>query len=347
MRDLSDSGIGVGRWLGIPVRIQFSWFIAALFVMFVTTHGPGNGFGEYGLLCLVVWFASVVWHEAWHCVVVARVGGITESIVLTPIGGLARWSSFSEPRSEMLAASAGGLGNVCGMLMAGSMIYALSGTISAELLDPLYPVGLLGHQRPLLAAVNMAFWMNWVLLLVNMMPTTATDGGRLLNSLMWSYRHQRQLSDGLVLSSTLIVIFGLLVAAFVLRDAPQSVAVPAWLPLSALAMFFGLHAAVSVRPNEGDSAEEDPFGYDFSQGYTSLEPQTDQATRPMAGTLRTWFERRRQRRELEQRQLAHEDELRADVILARLHREGIDSLSAEDKALLDRVSARYRERIRE
>lgn len=347
MRDLSDSGIGVGRWLGIPVRLHFSWFVVALFVMFVTTHGPGSGYGEYGLLCLVIWFASVVWHEAWHCVLVARTGGVTESIVLTPIGGLARWSSFSDPRSELIAASAGGFGNALGMLMAGCMVFALSGEVSIQLLDPLYPVGLLGNERPLLAAVNMAFWINWVLLLINVMPTTATDGGRLLNSLMWSYRHQRQLSDGLVVSSTWIVIFGLLVAAFLLRDVPQNVAVPAWLPLSALALFFGLHAAVSPRTADQEMIEEESFGYDFSQGYTSLDSQTDQAVKPAPGTVRAWFDRRRLKRELEQQHQAHEDELRADVILARLHREGLGSLSAEDKALLDRVSARYRDRAHE
>lgn len=360
MRDLADSGIGVGRWLGIPVRIHFSWFVAALFVLFVTTHGPGDGYGKYGLLCLVVWFTCVVWHEAWHCVAVARAGEETQLIVLTPIGGLSRWSRFDDPLAELFASSAGGLGNFLGMLLSGIMIYALSGAISLQLLNPLYPVGLLANENPLLAAVNMAFWINWVMLLVNMMPTTATDGGRMLNALMWSYRHQRQLSDGLVLSSTLIVIFGLLVLAFVLRDAPSNVAVPAWFPISALAVFFGANATGNLRSQENprDEGEEDSLGYDFSQGYTSLEQKTEQRTETRmdppepapTGVLHRWLdwlERRRRRKEIEQQHQAHEDELRADVILARLHREGIDSLSAEDRALLDRVSARYRERIRE
>ncbi len=347
MRDLSESSIGVGRWLGIPVRLHYSWFIVALFVMYVATHGPGAGHGAYGVLCLLIWFGCVVWHEAWHCVTVARANEITESIVLTPIGGLAKWSTFSSPRSEIFAAGAGGFGNAFGMVLSACMIYAVSGRLSWQLLNPLYPVGLIGDGGPLLAAANMAFWVNWVLLLINVMPTTSTDGGRILNALMWSYRHQRQLSDGLVLSSTLVVMFGLVVLAIILRDAPANVAVPAWLPLIGLALFFGFHALDCARDPGREEELEDVLGYDFSQGYTSLEQQVDRPAKPAPNFLQSWFARRRQRKELERQHQAHEDDLRADVILARLHREGIESLSPEDRALLDRVSARYRERIEE
>ena len=44
------------------------------------------------------------------------------------------------------------------------------------------------------------------------------------------------------------------------------------------------------------------------------------------------------------KEIEAEEERRVDGILARLHSEGINSLSAEERALLDRVSARYRNR---
>ena len=42
-----------------------------------------------------------------------------------------------------------------------------------------------------------------------------------------------------------------------------------------------------------------------------------------------------------------EEERLADEILEKVHREGIESLSAEDREILNRVSARYRNRQRE
>ncbi|REJ67758.1 MAG: hypothetical protein DWQ31_10240 [Planctomycetota bacterium] len=345
MRDLTDSSIGLGQWLGIPVRLHVVWLVVALFVMLVTTHGPGDGNFHYGLLTLAIWFACVVWHEAWHCVVVARVGETIESVVLTPLGGLSRWSAFRDPKSEIMAACAGCFGSLVGMLICASMIYALTYRIPWDLFNPLYPLALFADGDPWLAAANLGFWINWLLLLVNVMPTTATDGGRLLGGLMWAYRHQRQLADGLVVCCSLVVAGALLLFAFAVRHAPPSVVVPAWLPLTGLALFFALHAFFGVAQTPREEPEEETLGYDFSQGYTSLEEPAEPQAKSISASLKGWIEKRRQRRIIELERQAREEELRADVILARLHRDGISSLSVEDRELLNRVSARYRERI--
>jgi hypothetical protein len=56
------------------------------------------------------------------------------------------------------------------------------------------------------------------------------------------------------------------------------------------------------------------------------------------------LDERREARAERQRQIEVEEERRVDDILARLHETGLQNLSAEDRALLDRVSARYRNR---
>jgi hypothetical protein len=49
---------------------------------------------------------------------------------------------------------------------------------------------------------------------------------------------------------------------------------------------------------------------------------------------------RKQRRELQER----DEERQVDEILSRLHSAGMDGLTAKERALLNRVSARYRNR---
>ena len=90
--------------------------------------------------------------------------------------------------------------------------------------------------------------------------------------------------------------------------------------------------------------DDDPLGYDFSQGYTSLERERDAGGRAELGPVGRWLEERREARQQRQRQLEDDEERRVDDILARLHLLGLDGLSLEDRQILDRVSARYRNR---
>jgi hypothetical protein len=90
--------------------------------------------------------------------------------------------------------------------------------------------------------------------------------------------------------------------------------------------------------------DDDPLGYDFSQGYTSLEREREAEGRSELGPVARWLEERREARHQRQRQLEDEEERRMDDILVRLHSLGIDGLSPEDRQILDRVSARYRNR---
>ena len=75
-----------------------------------------------------------------------------------------------------------------------------------------------------------------------------------------------------------------------------------------------------------------------------VSDETSSPRRP--GLIRRWRQRRRQRRlELEQRR-EHEEHERIDVILEKVHREGIDHLTPAEKRFLNRASAKLRQRDR-
>jgi hypothetical protein len=64
------------------------------------------------------------------------------------------------------------------------------------------------------------------------------------------------------------------------------------------------------------------------------------------GPFAQWLQERRDSARKTRKEQEQTEESRADEILARLHELGIDSLSPEDRNLLERVSARIRRRLK-
>ncbi len=108
--------------------------------------------------------------------------------------------------------------------------------------------------------------------------------------------------------------------------------------LSAFILILHIHEVMTAEP---PAAEDHSFlGYDFSEGYTSLErsveggleseDDADRADRDEAvrtGILERWKSRReeeRQRKESEQQEVENQQ---LDEILAKLHEQGRDALS--------------------
>jgi hypothetical protein len=114
----------------------------------------------------------------------------------------------------------------------------------------------------------------------------------------------------------------------------------------ALAVMIELLVRAEARALEdGGFFDDGMFGYDFSQGYTSLDAGAATVRPPREGALKRWRRRRSEvrRRRREAAELA--DEQRMDAILEKLHREGRAALSDEEQRFLVRVSARYRKRV--
>ena len=93
--------------------------------------------------------------------------------------------------------------------------------------------------------------------------------------------------------------------------------------------------------------EESLFGYDFSQGYTSLErdePPRKKPRRRKVNFFQRWLQRRAARKlqREQERQLAEEQ--RMDELLAKIQREGRQSLTDEENRFLKRVADKYRNR---
>jgi hypothetical protein len=180
-----------------------------------------------------------------------------------------------------------------------------------------------------------ACWINYFLCLLNVVLVGfPLDGGRMLQAALWPSMGFRQ--------ATLTAVF----AGFAIVFA---VGLYAIIQSSVLALCLALFIYASCQRQWvvlETGGEEGVFGYDFSQGYTSLERDHVQAapTKPKLSWWKRWLQKRAARkiqRELERREA---EERRLDELLDKVHREGRGSLTDEEERFMKRVSDRYRGR---
>jgi len=158
---------------GIKVRIHFTFLALLAWVGLSEWHQGGAQAALQALAYIIGLFACVVAHEFGHITMAARFGGVTQDVVLLPIGGVARMTRIPEkPLQELLVALAGPAVNVaifCVLLAAigpQALLTQLSGDEAAI---------------PLLSQLAIA---NLVLAIFNLLPAFPMDGGRALRALL-------------------------------------------------------------------------------------------------------------------------------------------------------------------
>jgi Zn-dependent protease len=288
------------------------------------------------------------------------VGGEASEVLLWPLGGLATVEVPSTPKANFLTAFGGPAVNLGLCLLATGVMVSCSlrpnldprpeqawwtvvthfgeGKVmgSRFATDPqLHVQELLPYWQFLLVQF---FWVNWFLFLLNVLLVGfPLDGGRMLQAALWprlGYRESMQIA----IFVGFVVMFLVGVFALVKNEL-------LWL---CLAMY--IYFACKFEWLKLDHAAEDSlFGYDFSQGYTSLEHsgEREQAERPRRRKQSFWqrfWQRRAARRMQREQQTQLQEEQRMDQLLEKIQREGKHALTDEEQRFLKRVADKYRNR---
>lgn len=173
------NGIKVGRILGIPIRLDLSFFfIFALLVFLIATQilppdsAQGLGGAErwiYGVVGGAAYFLSLLIHELAHSLMARRYGMEVSSITLFFFGGVSLIREDSQrPSQEFWIAIVGPLSSL--LLGAGFILVALFVLPADTTLNNV--VFILGVVNCFLAAFNM-------------LPGFPLDGGRVTRALIW------------------------------------------------------------------------------------------------------------------------------------------------------------------
>jgi Zn-dependent protease len=208
----------IGRCFGIRLDVHASWFLIYAFVAWtVASAGSIAALGRthalaIGAIAALALFAGVVIHELAHALVARAFGIQTRSIALFVFGGVATLESEpAHPHVDALVALAG---------PAASAVLAALAFGALHVVDRIVPPGLADATAAILAYV---IWANVVLAVFNLIPAYPMDGGRVLRSLLWWLRGDR---DSATASASLVGI--VLAAAFGVAGVVAAVATRTW-----------------------------------------------------------------------------------------------------------------------
>ncbi len=169
--------ISLGRILGIPIGLDYSWFLIfilltwTLAVSYYPTEFKNWPLAEYwfvGAVTAIMLFVSVLLHELGHSVIAMRYKIPVRSITLFIFGGVAQIGA--EPPSAMAE---------FWIAIAGPVVSFTLAIIFGLLQSILTPIA------PLLALVKYLAYINAALALFNLIPGFPLDGGRVFRAIVW------------------------------------------------------------------------------------------------------------------------------------------------------------------
>ncbi len=326
----------IGRLFGIAIRLHLFFVFGALWIVVQSLPAADSGMSLsrgllYGGGTAAMLFAIVLLHEFGHCFGARYVGGTADEILLWPLGGLASVAPPHTPSANLVTVVAGPMVNVVFCAVSSFALVLWFGTAGAVPWNPLHPftpVGAVGFPSEGQQWLLFFFGLNYMLLLFNLMPVYPFDGGRIFQCLLWprkGFRNATMLASGVGMVGAIVLgLIGLLGGQYLLLG----VAV------------FGYLTCYQQRQmlKMGAFESENEFGYDFSKGYQSLERGSERAPRP------SYWDRRRAAkalaREKRERQRLESLHQHVDAILAKVHDHGLDSLTPQERGILDEASHR-------
>ena len=169
--------IPIGRILGIPIDLDYSWFLIAILItwLLAVNYYPaalkGSTSGEYwlmGAVTAVLFFASIIVHELAHSWVALRYKIPIHRITLFIFGGVSQIAA--EPPNA-----------------AAEFLIAIAGPITSFVLAGVFFLleGSLGNFAPALAVAKYLALINGLLGVFNLIPGFPLDGGRVFRAIVW------------------------------------------------------------------------------------------------------------------------------------------------------------------
>lgn len=343
--------LSLGRWWNLQVRLHIFFVLFGIFTGYLAWQEHA-GYMPLALISMGLLFLSVLVHELGHYFAAKRLGGHVDMIVLGPIGGLRPLRIPSDAQSELLATLAGPAATLAlGMFsFICAILFQPEGFESTwNMFSPFAAEQALGRTEWFPLIFRLSLWINAWLFVLNLIPAFPFDGGRAMAAMLRVVRPQLtpQRAIGLVATFARLVSIALFVAAFVFRKGLSNQSgPPLWLALLLLSVFVFFSARVEEHQVDIEEEDDELFGYDFSQGYTSLE-KSSQPPKQQPGAITRWMENRKAKQEAVRIQREADEDREADKILARLHEVGMDGLSPRERDILKRVSERLRAREKE
>lgn len=308
-----DWSLPLFRIFGIRVELHWTFLVYMLFSIVNASNKMLEGI-TMGLL-----FGSVLLHEFGHSLACRSVGGRATQIILWPLGGLAQCNPPLRPGPSLWTTVCGPLVNVLLMGVAAGVL-AAAWPVQGGFPLSLHPLAMVDWDamrapevKPWMVLAAWFYFMNYALFLFNVcFVCYPMDGGRMLHELLWfRFGYLRSLYAACFVG--MLVAIGMGVLALTGHLSLMAIGIALLCLMTSGGQFMRLHRA--WRAAGSWAALPDPAAAD-------AEP----ASAPAAATASP------------SRVPAAVPQEEVQRILAKVAREGLESLSDEERAALGRPS---------
>lgn len=353
--------VGIGRWMGVPVRLHFCLLLFFVLIFAIEWHFVQLPYASASIpsgtalatsLALVL---AVLVHELAHIFAAINLGGSVQKIVLAPWGGQSEFALPNSARAQAIVYSAGAFANFMLFALLAAALVQIGHARLFELIDPFHPQALSDDLE--IAVLKIFCWVNFQVALVNCLPAYPFDGCQVLRMFIWG--NNKLISRHRLETAIMAIGHMVAVALFVLAWFSQSYNVgpiqPTWAVLvcSGLVLMFASRFEFfnrtsipdrSPKPRKHAFVEEEMIDFeavydDDGEGFEFEQDPND--------TISQWLRQKQEERQLVEFEIEKDDEVRADGILDKLYRYGKESLTEEERSVLQRVSDRYRRKRRQ
>jgi Zn-dependent protease len=175
---MKDKHIQVGKILGIPIYLDYSWFLILVLLTWVLaqTYFPLEfkswsklSYWLVGSITSIFFFISIVLHELGHAIIAKKYKLKVKRITLFVFGGVAEISK-EPPKSSA------------------EFWIAIAGPITSFILAGIFYLStiLFIQNQYLLASFRYLALINFILAIFNLIPGFPLDGGRIFRSIVWA-----------------------------------------------------------------------------------------------------------------------------------------------------------------
>ncbi len=328
--ELPPASVPIGKVLGRRLALSY-WVLfataAVAGVISIVGSGPGNRD-----LAIASLLGIVVWIMGWSLQAVIYAGfAIRRDVVLSfSLVGIGWHQGAMSAKRTLVAA----ITTLVTLVVVGAGLIAIaksgeSATAAAE--RGLFAIPGFG-MTPADSMLHFSGWLFWLQAVGQLYPLRMTLGRHLIASIIVTVGPKLTQSVAAILLHRMLLGISLLMVGIAIATMrfDNPLVVPRW-PFFLLLAFALLRTASVARARQLiDSLWERHQQQDSDE---ELVPPDGLSER-----LRGWFARRRARRALQREHDEAVDATKLDQILERLHEQGPDSLSHEDRVILKRVS---------
>lgn len=318
---LAGWSIGCGRWGGIPIRLSLFFFLLAPVLMVRLGW-------ETGLVYVSVLLVATLLHELAHAWTAECLGGSAQEILLWPLGGLAKLQWPRSLSGKLVTILAGPVTNLllCAMLLP----VAWSQADWIEWLNPMVLPAMEWTRATWRGdVIRVVFAVNWMLAVINLLPTMPLDGGQALR-VWWSQRQGEHAADqGVALVGMALGWIGMLVG--LIFDQTWVVAA------AGVLLFLNLWMATEAE-RRAERDDDDAFDRGDALPPAGLDEHDPWWVQ--------WQQRRQAEKERQARAEAELLEQQLDELLAKVHEHGLHGLTKAEQRRLKQASEAMRQRTR-